>query len=159
MMDKPITQERLLRILDGQASKTEAAIAGLDEAAFDLPARHDGWTAKEVLGHIASAHEAMLALAQGAQAWSTGDFDLDAVNEDQRQRTSGMALPEVLTWLEKARASVRAYILEVSPSQYDETVHTPWMGDHPKGQFLMYPALHEGGHRVELEAWRSTLTE
>ena len=46
--DKPITCERLLRILDEQAAKTNRAIAGLDEATLSLPARDDGWTAKEI---------------------------------------------------------------------------------------------------------------
>ncbi len=31
------------------------------------------------------------------------------------------------------------------------------MGDHAQGQFLIYPALHEGSHRAELEQWRATL--
>jgi uncharacterized protein (TIGR03083 family) len=157
--DKPITRERLLRILDGQAEKTRRVIAGLDEATLNLPARDDGWTARDILGHMASGHEGMLALAQGRApaGQSFEDFDLDAHNEAQRQCARALSLDEVLAWLETARAATRRYIEETDEAEYGDLVRTPWMGDHPKGQFLMYPALHEGGHRAELEAWRATL--
>ena len=159
--DKPITRERILRILDTQAEKTTRAIAGLDEATLNLPARHDGWTAKEILAHMASGHEGMLALAQdripGEQG--SGTFDLNAHNEAQRQRTRGLPLADVLVLLDQARQRVRAYIEQVDEAELNQIVCTPWMGDHPKGQFLIYPALHEGGHRAELEKWRAALAE
>jgi len=159
MAEKPVTRERILRILDSQAQKTAQAIAGLDKATLNRPARDDGWTAKEILAHIASGHEGMLALAQGqAPAGQPFDrFDLDAYNEAQRQRAGGMSVAEVLAWLEAARGAVRAYVEQVDEAAYGQVVHTPWMGDHPLGQFLLYPALHEGGHRAELEAWRAGL--
>jgi uncharacterized damage-inducible protein DinB len=157
--EKPITRERLLRILESQAQKTAQAIDGLDEVTLNLPARDDGWTAKDILGHMASAHEGMLALAQGRipAGHAAAPFDLDQHNEAQRQRARNLPLVQVLAWLEAARGNVRAYIEVVDEAEYGDLVHTPWMGDHPKGQFLMYPALHEGGHRAELEAWRARL--
>lgn len=154
---KPITRERVLRILDDQASKTARAIAGLDEAAFDSPVRADGWTGKEILGHMASGHEGLLALAQGRMPDEVAfdSFDIDAYNEAQRQRTRDLSLDEVLAWLEAARGAVRAYVEQVDAAEFGDLVRTPWLGDHAKGQFLIFPALHEGGHRVELEAWRT----
>jgi uncharacterized damage-inducible protein DinB len=159
--DKPITRERLLRILDTQAQKTAQAIAGLDETALDLPARDDGWTARDILAHMASGHEGMLALAQGRVPGGLAfdAFELDAHNEAQRQRARSLSLAQVLARLEAARGEVRAYIEQVDETEYGDLVHTPWMGEHLKGRFLMYPALHEGGHRAELEAWRATLQE
>ena len=159
--DKPITRERILRILDAQAEKTARAIAGLDEATLNLPARDDGWTAKEILAHMASGHEGMLALAQGRgpSEQVSGAFDLDAHNEAQRQRTHDLPLAEVLVLLDQARQKVRAYVEQVGETELNQIVSTPWMGDHPQGQFLIYPALHEGGHRAELEKWRATLVE
>ncbi len=157
--EKPITRERLLRILDTQAQKTAQAIAGLDEAALDLPARDDGWTARDILAHMAAGHEGMLALAQGRVPGGLAfeQFDLDAHNEAQRQDARSLSLAEVLARLEAARSQVRAYIQGVDEASYGEVVRTPWMGEHSKGQFLLFPALHEGGHRAELEAWRATL--
>jgi magnesium-transporting ATPase (P-type) len=159
--DKPITRERILRILDTQAEKTARAIAGLDEATLSLPARDDGWTAKEILAHMASGHEGMLALAQDRipSEQASGTLDLNAHNEAQRQRTRGLPLADVLVLLDQARQRVRAYIEQVDEAELNQIVCTPWMGDHPKGQFLIYPALHEGGHRAELEKWRATLAE
>jgi len=157
--EKPFTRERLLRILDGQARKTAHAIAGLDEATADQAAREDGWTAKEILAHMASGHEGMLALAQGRAPAGVApeSFDLDAYNEEQRQRAAGWSLAEVIARLEAARAAVRSYILELDEADYGATVHTPWLGDHTQGQFLVFPALHEGGHRAELERWRAAV--
>jgi uncharacterized protein (TIGR03083 family) len=159
--DKPITRERILRILDAQAEKTARVIAGLDEAALNLPARDDGWTAKEILAHMASGHEGMLALAQGriSREQASGAFDIDKHNEAQRQRTRDLPLTDVLLLLDQARQRVRAYIEQMDEADLNKIVCTPWMGDHPKGQFLIYPALHEGGHRAELEKWRATLVE
>jgi uncharacterized damage-inducible protein DinB len=159
MTDKPITRERLLHILDSQAQKTAQAIAGLDEATLDLPARDDGWTARDILAHIASGHEGMLALAQGRVPGGLAfeSFSLDEHNEAQRQLARSLTLGEVLDRLEAARGQVRAFIEQEDEARYGDVVHTPWMGGHARGQFLMYPALHEGGHRVELEAWRATL--
>ena len=159
--DKPITRERILRILDSQAEKTARAIAGLDEATLNLPARADGWTAKEILAHMASGHQGMLALAQNRDPvdQAPGAFDLDAHNEAQRQRTRHLSLADVLALLDQARQKVRAYVEQVDEADLNQVVHTPWMGDHPQGQFLIYPALHEGGHRAELEKWRATLAE
>ena len=159
--DKPITRERILRILDTQAEKTARVIAGLDEATLNLPARDDGWTAKEILAHMASGHEGMLALAQDRipSEQASGTFDLVAHNEARRQRTSGLPLADVLVLLDQARQRVRAYVEQVDEAELNQVVRTPWMGDHPQGQFLIYPALHEGGHRAELEKWRATLAE
>ncbi len=159
--DKPITRERILRILDAQAEKTARAIAGLDEATLNSPARDDGWTAKEILAHMASGHEGMLVLAEGRGPTreAPGAFDLDAHNEAQRQRTRDLPLADVLALLDRARQQVRAYVEQVDEAELNQVVCTPWMGEHPKGQFLIYPALHEGGHRAELEKWRATLGE
>jgi len=159
--EKPITRERILRILDTQAEKTARAIAGLDEASLNLPARGDGWTAKEILAHMASGHDGMLALAQGRvpAVQAPGAFDLDAHNEAQRQRTRDLPLADVLAMLDQARQRVRTHVEQVDEAELNQLVCTPWMGDHPKGQFLIYPALHEGGHRAELEKWRATLAE
>jgi len=159
MSDKPITRERLLRILDGQARKTAQAIAGLDEAALDRPARDDGWTAKEILAHIATSHEGLLRLAQGRmpEGPAVAEFNLDEYNEAQRQKYRDLPLAEVLALLDGARQKVRVYIEQVDEVEYNDLVRTPWLGDHPQGQFLMFPALHEGGHRAQLEAWRATL--
>ena len=159
--EKPITRERILRILDTQAGKTARSIAGLDEASLNLPARGDGWTAKEILAHMASGHDGMLALAQGRApaVQAPGAFDLDAHNEAQRQRTRDLPLADVLAMLDQARQRVRTHVEQVDEAELNQIVCTPWMGDHPKGQFLIYPALHEGGHRAELEKWRAALAE
>jgi len=103
----------------------------------------------------------MLALAQGRgpSEQVSGAFDLDAHNEAQRQRTHDLPLAEVLVLLDQARQKVRAYVEQVGETELNQIVSTPWMGDHPQGQFLIYPALHEGGHRAELEKWRATLVE
>jgi uncharacterized damage-inducible protein DinB len=157
--DKPITRERILRILDGQAEKTARAIAGLDEATLNLPARQDGWTAKEILAHMIAGHEGMLLLAQGAVpgGLTLDSFDLNAYNEARRTACQALSVAEVLAQLDQMRGRVRAYIEQVDEADYQQIVHTPWMGSFPKGQFLMYPALHEGGHRAELERWRAAL--
>ena len=157
--NKPITRERILRILEDQAAKTSRVIAGLDEATLNLPARGDGWTAKEILAHMIAGHEGMLLLAQGRVpgGQALDSFDLNANNEAQRLAYRDLPLAEILTRLDEVRGRVRAYIEEVDEADYQQMVHTPWMGDFPKGQFLIYPALHEGGHRAELERWRTTL--
>ncbi|HNS51463.1 MAG TPA: DinB family protein [Anaerolineae bacterium] len=158
MSDVPITRERLLRILDGQAAKTRIVIAGLDETQLSQPARQDGWTAKEVLAHMAWGHEGMLACVLGqAVPGQEGPFDLDAFNEARRQQAASLSVAEVLAWLEEARGSVRALIEQLDEARYYDVIHTPWMGDHCLGQFLMFPALHEGGHRTELAAWRAAM--
>jgi uncharacterized protein (TIGR03083 family) len=159
MGEKPITRERLLRILDAQASKTAEAIAGLDEATLVRPARGDGWTAKEILAHIAWADEGFLAVAEGRVPGGAegAAFDLDAFNDARRQEVADMTVAEVLDWLHSARRRVRACIEQLDEACYGELVHTPWMGDHFRGQFMMYPSLHEGGHRAELEGWRASL--
>jgi hypothetical protein len=159
MSEKPITRERLLRVLDGQAQKTAHTIAGLDEAALNRPARGDGWTAKEILGHMASGYEGMLALAEGRIPGEAAldTFNLDAHNQASRECAACMSLEQVLDWLAAARSHMRACIEQTDEAAFGELVHTPWMGDHPRGQFLMFPALHEGGHRVELEQWRTVI--
>jgi uncharacterized damage-inducible protein DinB len=161
MSDKPITRERLLHILDGQAAKTRSVIAGLDEGALAQPARNDGWSAKEILAHMAWGHEGMLACALGQQLGDEdkAGFDLDAYNQARRQGVADLSVAEVLAWLEAARGRVRATIEQLDEVRYEDAVHTPWMGDHRLGQFLMFPALHEGGHRAELERWRASLEE
>jgi uncharacterized damage-inducible protein DinB len=160
MSDKPITPERLLRILDSQAQKTAHAIAGLDAAAFDEVARHDGWTARDVLGHIASGYEGLLALAQNRVPGELEPetFDLDIYNELRRHQARRLSLAELLSRLETARRAMRDYIEATDEDAYAEMVHIPWMGDHPRGQFLMFPALHEGGHRAQLDEWRAQRT-
>lgn len=159
MSDAPITRERLLRILDGQAAKTSAVIAGLDESQLAQPARQDGWTAKEVLAHMAWGHEGMLACALGqiVPGQEGPAFDLDAYNEARRRQAASLSVAEVLAWLQEARGRVRALIEQVDEARYQDVIHTPWMGDHLLGQFLMFPSLHEGGHRTELAAWRAAL--
>jgi uncharacterized protein (TIGR03083 family) len=155
MTDKPITQERILRILEGQAAKTDRLIASLDASECDRPARGDGWTVKEIVAHMASGHEGMLALAQGRIPGGVdlAVFDIHEYNEAQRRRSASMSLAEVLDWLQTARQQVRAYVEELDETEYAHIVSVPWLGENPRGQFLLFPALHEGGHRVEIEQW------
>jgi hypothetical protein len=158
--DKPITRERLLRVLDGQIQKTDRLIAALlarGPAAFDRPARDDGWTAKEILAHMAWGYLGLLTLAEGQAppGSEAGAFDLDAFNETQRQKAASLPLADVLARLATARARLQAAIEATPEDDYGRVVHTPWMGDHSLGQFLMFPALHEGGHRQEIERWQA----
>ena len=111
---------------------------------------------------MASGHEGLLALAQGRApgGQSFEDFHLDAHNEAQRQRARALS-PRRGAGLAGNGPGDDAthYIEQADEAEYGDLVRTPWMGDHAKGQFLMYPALHEGGHRAELEAWRAALEE
>jgi uncharacterized damage-inducible protein DinB len=157
--EKPITRERLLRILDGQAAKTAVVIAGLDEATLMQPARDDGWAARDILAHMAWAYEGFLAVGEGhvPGGLDPSTFNLDAFNEEQRRQVEHLSVAEVLEWLQSARRRIRECIEQLDEASYGEVVHTPWMGDHLRAQFMVFPALHEGGHRAELERWRAGL--
>jgi hypothetical protein len=108
---------------------------------------------------MAWAYEGFLAVALGRVPGGAdaAAFDLDAFNDARRNEVAGMSVVEVLDWLHTARRHIRECIEQLDEACYGEAVHTPWMGDHLRGQFMMFPSLHEGGHRQELEQWRLRL--
>lgn len=119
-------------LLDGEAARLDAFFSTLPDDGWSRPSRCDGWTARDVLGHLASGEDYHRACLDGRVAGLLTEFgergatDLDSANAmglaDYAERTPG----EVLVEWRAANAESRRRFRE----RGDGTVDTS-IGEYP----------------------------
>ncbi len=153
------TKPDLLAEIQRERTKLEALLAPLDEAGMLVAVRDDGWTAKDILAHLASWEQRLL---RWIERWrTTGDpgrpevgvswDDFDALNERDFQAAKETALLDV------RRASAKSYdgVIRTlgSLTEEDLAVH-PETPDGPTWSWIFSTNTYEHykEHREESEA-------
>ncbi len=151
--------ERKQRIEEWLASSRSflfQAAGALNEAGWQRLSHRDGsgWTARDVLAHIAGAEPSMYyiiaeAQAQGSHTPRPG-FDLNYWNRRQVEKRASKSPQDLLTELENSRAATRKLLAEMSESTLDLRVRHPAYGDMIVEDVFRTIGFHERLHAEEL---------
>ncbi len=135
-------------------------LAPLDDQAMLAPARDDGWTAKDLLGHLTAWEQRLL---RWIERWrETGDpgrpevgvtWDgFDSLNERDHAAAKARSIAEVRG---EARDSYEAIVTAMQAMNDDELTVRPETADGPSWAWIIGANTyrHYQAHRAEMEAW------
>lgn len=171
MSDDRTTRDEALAILEEGQSRLDALTAGLSDEELEAPATMGGgdWSARDLLGHVASweeyALEAITARDAGEQPWiDATSLDVDGVNARDVPRKRQMPLAD----LRQAVADTHALLVAAITSMTDEqwSAAPSYRTDRPKtvgnevGDITASgegPFRHAFAHLPDLEGYVTTL--
>ncbi|WP_026370185.1 DinB family protein [Kallotenue papyrolyticum] len=141
--------ERVRASWQRESAAIDALIDALDEQAATTPIRDDGWTTQDLLGHIASAARGFLRAVQGQ---AVPVVDVDAFNEQQRQRGRQRPWSATRDYWRQVRDEVAAYLAQADDSIGDQAAQLAWLPQvRSVGEALRAMIIHTRTHRQELE--------
>jgi uncharacterized protein (TIGR03083 family) len=126
-------------LLDQEAARLDAFFSGIDEAQWTRPSRCEGWTTRDVLGHLAAGEDYHRACLDGTvKAWTTsfterGANDLDSVGAMMASDYKSMSAPDVLVYWKKATTENRRRYRERGDGSVDTSIGEypcRWQGFH-----------------------------
>lgn len=127
MTDKRAVLEQVLADLTAEGDQLEAAVVGLDEAAWRTPVPSEGWDIATTIVHLAWTDESALAAGTDKAAW---DALVLAALEDPQNFVDEQAFegarapaPEILVRWQRSRPAVVAML-----RAYPEGQKLPWYG-------------------------------
>jgi DinB superfamily len=154
----------LLHKLNTARAALLAGIRRVDDAGFSRAA-DGGWSAKDIVAHVAAAEElnvnfAKLMVSQDRpvqlQAFGSdypdfsGPFSLDAFNAYLTRKLRAKSLDEVLTGLDEIHARTCAWAETLTPDQLERRgEHAVW-GDKTIRDMLRILALHDKLHTNDI---------
>ena len=155
-------RERLVVRLTLERAGLLAQLTGLDERTLVERPVFDGWTAKDLLAHVATWDEffteRIVVVLAGRQRALTTVHDQDAYNADLRAERRNWSLERVLA----ACADARAGFLQALAQVPDEAFHRRWQDAWGESSFRLWTqwrAYHDAEHAGNVTAWRKTLGE
>ena len=136
-----------------ESAAIDAAVSMVREADARQPIRADGWTTHDVVSHVAQATRAFLRQLQPAQALPPGTpFNVDDLNAQARDRNQTRAWPDVITYWQRARDEVTAFLDSAPANIGEQAAQLPWLPQvQTVGDVLRVLILHTRNHREELE--------
>jgi hypothetical protein len=156
--------EALVNKLGTERAKFWAAVRQIDPGEFTRTPV-DGWSAKDILAHLAAAEElnvkfAKLMVSQESpvqlQAFAAdypdfaGQFSLDGFNAYLTERLRVKSSSEVLNGLDETRAKTLAWVGTLTPDQLERGgQHAVW-GDQTVRGILRILALHDKVHTNDI---------
>lgn len=148
-MARPAEFEKHLRTLRTLPARAGSATAGLTDAQLDTPYREGGWTARQVVHHLADAHlnaavRVRLALTEDHPTVKPYDQDRWAALEDARTLPLGPSL-DILRGVHERLVA----LFESLPDDaWNRTVHHPEAGTIRVSDFLSIYSAH-GDHHLD----------
>ena len=136
-----------------ESDAIDAIVQRLDEEAARRPIRNDGWTAQDILGHIADSARAFVKQLQTNKPLPIGIvIDIDALNEQQRERSQNQPWIDVIGYWTYTRDDIAGF-LQAAPDDIGERpAHLPWLPSvTTAGDLLRILIVHTRNHRQELE--------
>jgi uncharacterized damage-inducible protein DinB len=144
----------LLPALEVEARTLLALVQAHDGAVLRAATREDGWTAHDILAHIADATYGLALLTLGeAQPTlptdpQTGYLSPHEYNEQRRQKNADISHEKLLSRLESAFATARRAIVDTA----DLAADGPYGPPTTRRDWLQRIVDHAQGHREELSA-------
>lgn len=144
--------ERVRATWAREAAAIDAVVLHISDVTAREPVRSDGWTAQDLLGHIANASRAFIVYLQRDPARATETVDIDAINAEQRAKNQARAWADVQAYWVRVRDDVTAFLAAQTSAIGDRPAHLPWRPDlQTAGLALRALMIHTRSHREELE--------
>jgi uncharacterized protein (TIGR03083 family) len=155
-------------LLDNEAGRLDAFLSGLGESGWKRPSRCAGWTARDVLGHLAASEDYHRACLDGtvsaflAGFAGRGGTDLDSVNALGVAGYAALSPAQVLARWRAAGASNRRRFRERGDGVVDTSIGDypcRWQACHVAAELATHaddigvPIAHD--EQTERTAWRA----
>jgi uncharacterized damage-inducible protein DinB len=113
-----------------------------------------GWTAKQILAHLASRepnYERLINMAETGASLPTGNIDFNAMNQEAVDQVVDRSRDELLAQFRDAHEGLITRVQGLPDDLLDKTIALP-MGDVALGDVLMRGGgLHSINHAIEVE--------
>jgi hypothetical protein len=136
------------------------------ETLCGVPVNGEGWTAKDLLGHVGywdAFHARRMSLVLDGRKQEIellgGQEERDALNQQAFEQFRGMQLDEVLAVCLKERRGFLTILDSVPDELLHRRIRVAGEWQTMMRTWVRRRFLHDAGHAVELERWRSTLSE
>ncbi len=156
----------LLDVVEDTWHQLDAALAGLDEAAMLEPGVVEGWSIKDLLGHVAAWEQMALRHVdqwrRGGTPGGTGDFSVDAYNAAESARRRDWPLAQVRAEAAETRERLRTTLQSMADDEWHavtgEGERRQTLGDWVGGALggAAGPGTHAADHAQHIQAWRGT---
>lgn len=154
----PASKEEIEEAIRRLEKEVEELVSALPESAWDKGVYENGWTAKQLLCHLASTSGAAgylvsLASSPGGSAGSGGGLNVDDLNAQQVARRQGRTVAELLEEIRNGYQRSLEVVRALSQDQLKRVVRTPW---GPEGRLadllLSFVREHDAAHLRDLAA-------
>lgn len=113
-----------------------------------------GWTAKEILAHLAArqpGYERMIGVAQGTASFPTGNVDFNAMNQAAVDQIVNKNRDELLSQFREVHEALKTRVQGLPDDLLGKTVTLP-MGDRALGDVLLGSGgQHSINHSLDVE--------
>lgn len=140
-------------LLDQAAARLDAHFAGLSGDAWDRPSKCEGWSVRDVMGHLASGERYHQACLDGrvrellAEMGEKGATDVDSFNDVLLSEVAGKDGPELLEDWRVVNADTRRRFRERGDGVVDTSV-----GDYSNRLQAFHVALELATHADDVDA-------
>lgn len=153
-----MTPDQALAHLTESRQTLLAAIEGLSQERMAQERVEGEWTAKDILGHIASWDDATV---DALRSFSASDpsaveviSDIDVWNGEQAARKRPEPLSVILDGLAAARREFLDLAAQVLPEQWERISTWPWGSRNTLTEAVSGLAHHEKEHASAIQRWR-----
>lgn len=148
LLSSEVERQRWLAEIEETPANLRAAVSGLSEAQIDTPYRPGGWSARQVVHHLADSHmnayiRFRLALTENVPTIKPYDQELWANLTDARTAPVELSL----TLLDSLHQRWVMLLRGLTPADYARTFNHPELGSVKLERYLALYAWH-GRHHV-----------
>lgn len=149
-------QEIVAAIREG-VERVEAVFSGLSDAQLDTPvhAGDGGWTARQVLAHLAGrarGHQLLLSMAVAPEPPTFAGVDVNAWNQQLVDERAGRGRDELLQEFRQTHEALIENVTELPDGALETMIPSPRGGEIALGEMLAGSGgRHNVNHTVEVE--------
>jgi hypothetical protein len=156
MSKQKLTKEQVLdKIISGHRA-FEEILARVPEQAMEAPALHDGWSVKDVLGHLGFWEGLTASRFTLLRAGGTPDplGDMDTLNARVLTEMRRLPLEEVRRSEQESYRQLLGLVQNASPDELFNPGYFSWTNNHPFVNWIAGDSWeHYEEHLPELAAW------
>jgi len=141
--------------LEDDYQRLRETIAGVPETRLTSSSTGDGWSAREILAHLANAereHREVAKAILDGRTFELANFDLDRWNQAGVARRARQDVRAILDDLEAEHRAMIAFAAALSPEELEKKGRHPALGELSVRKLLRIVGLHQRMHQREIVA-------
>jgi hypothetical protein len=152
------TQQEVIRAIREGIERVEGTFGTLtdEQLAMQVHDSDGGWTARQVLAHMAGraeGHQMLLSMATGAAPGGFGGgFDVNAWNQQRVDERAERSRDELLQEFRQVHEALMENVIELPDGAFETMIPSPRGGEIALGEMLAGSGgRHNVNHTVEVE--------
>ncbi len=163
MSIEPLGKTALLERTQAARAALDPLLATLGDGQMHEPAFDGGWSAKDLLAHIANWEELCVSWIEAGERGETphrpaviSDEEAAAINERVYREHRERPLDDVRAASKASYERMIATIERLDEAALSDGARFPWTGGRPVSLFIRWNAdVHYDEHREQIAAWAS----